>query len=413
MKIIICNSEYAFMEVPPGTVVISGLPKEYYGSVIMSAGAALNQARQKENERDRFEAEAGKTYYFKWTAGPMQLGSRSRLRIPGSEPKRYTNSISPSPLTTRKKQNQERKTPTNKGPLSGRPRCAPQNFCRGREWYVGFGENVSSLRRGSASALRRASHDADAAIIGHPHALAQQGGGRERSTSFRYSLAARLRDSLQEPARRTWRTTGQAFGAAFERSGPVEHRGPDDLQAVALQQRGVFSNAGEKPGVHPAGTQAHLLQGIPGRLDDGLNIAPPPEFRHEASAGFEGAGNRRGGIFGRPYPMQRGVGKDRVELGAVGQRAQVLKLEWDLGEVAARLLHHGGRTVHTQNLRPCGGDLGGELAGAAARVQDALAGLRRQHSEHLAPTLPYEGVAGLVQAGVPIGGAHGVGFSGM
>jgi len=37
----------------------------------MSAGAALNQARQKENERARFEAEAGKTYYFKWTSGTM------------------------------------------------------------------------------------------------------------------------------------------------------------------------------------------------------------------------------------------------------------------------------------------------------------------------------------------------------
>lgn len=65
------NSEYMFTEVPPGTVVISGLPKMYYGSAIMSAGAALNQARQKENERARFEAEAGKTYYFKWTAGTM------------------------------------------------------------------------------------------------------------------------------------------------------------------------------------------------------------------------------------------------------------------------------------------------------------------------------------------------------
>jgi len=68
------NSEYAFMEVPPGTVVISGLPKEYYGSAIMSIGAAANQARQKENERARFEAEAGKTYYFKWTSGPMATG---------------------------------------------------------------------------------------------------------------------------------------------------------------------------------------------------------------------------------------------------------------------------------------------------------------------------------------------------
>jgi len=59
------NSEYEFTEVPPGTVVIAGLPKMYYGSAIMSAGAALNQARQKENERARFEAEAGKTYYFR------------------------------------------------------------------------------------------------------------------------------------------------------------------------------------------------------------------------------------------------------------------------------------------------------------------------------------------------------------
>jgi len=65
------NGEYEFTEVPPGTVVIAGLPKMYYGSAIMSAGAALNQARQKQNERARFEAEAGKTYYFKWTSGTM------------------------------------------------------------------------------------------------------------------------------------------------------------------------------------------------------------------------------------------------------------------------------------------------------------------------------------------------------
>jgi hypothetical protein len=77
------NSEYAFMEVPPGTVVISGLPKEYYGSVIMSVGAAANQARQKENERARFEAEAGKTYYFKWTSEPFATGIKVTPVDPG------------------------------------------------------------------------------------------------------------------------------------------------------------------------------------------------------------------------------------------------------------------------------------------------------------------------------------------
>jgi hypothetical protein len=63
------NSEYLFTEVQPGTVIISGFPKEYYGSLVMSASAAINQAKQKENERIHFDAEAGKTYFLKWTAG--------------------------------------------------------------------------------------------------------------------------------------------------------------------------------------------------------------------------------------------------------------------------------------------------------------------------------------------------------
>ena len=83
------NGEYAFLEVPAGTVVISGLPKEYYGSVIMSAGAALNQARQKENERARFEAEAGQTYYFKWIAGPMATG----IKITPEDPEKGAKEI--------------------------------------------------------------------------------------------------------------------------------------------------------------------------------------------------------------------------------------------------------------------------------------------------------------------------------
>ena len=69
------NSEYVFTEVPPGTVVIVGLPKMYYaGGVVVSSYTAISNATKKENERARFEAEAGKTYYFKWTAGAMETG---------------------------------------------------------------------------------------------------------------------------------------------------------------------------------------------------------------------------------------------------------------------------------------------------------------------------------------------------
>jgi hypothetical protein len=73
------NSEYACTETVPGTVIISGLTNMYYGSIIQSAGAALNDATKKENERIRFEAEAGKTYYFKWTADPMATGVKVKL----------------------------------------------------------------------------------------------------------------------------------------------------------------------------------------------------------------------------------------------------------------------------------------------------------------------------------------------
>jgi Protein of unknown function (DUF2846) len=69
------NGEYAFIEVPPGTVVVTGFPKMYYaGGVAMSSYTAINNSSKKENERARFEAEAGNTYYFKWTSGTMATG---------------------------------------------------------------------------------------------------------------------------------------------------------------------------------------------------------------------------------------------------------------------------------------------------------------------------------------------------
>ncbi len=109
------NSEYAFLEVPPGTVVISGLPKMYYGSAIMSAGAALNQARQKENERARFEAEAGKTYYFKWTAGAMATG----IKVTAVDPEVGAKDIRKLHLSAPVNDKDEAKPGTNDG--AGKP----------------------------------------------------------------------------------------------------------------------------------------------------------------------------------------------------------------------------------------------------------------------------------------------------
>jgi hypothetical protein len=68
------SGEYATMEVVPGTVVVSGTPKMYYGGAIVSSAAAVNDATKKENERMRLEVEKGKTYYFKWTSGAFATG---------------------------------------------------------------------------------------------------------------------------------------------------------------------------------------------------------------------------------------------------------------------------------------------------------------------------------------------------
>ncbi len=68
------NDEYAGTEVKPGTVVVTGLPEMYTVDIFTAAGAAVNDATRKMNERIRFEAEAGKTYYLKWTSSTMATG---------------------------------------------------------------------------------------------------------------------------------------------------------------------------------------------------------------------------------------------------------------------------------------------------------------------------------------------------
>jgi hypothetical protein len=73
------NSEYAWTEVKPGTVIVVGMAKMYYGpSIIMSSAAAVNQTRG-QVERIRFEAEPGKIYYMKWTSGMFASGIKVKL----------------------------------------------------------------------------------------------------------------------------------------------------------------------------------------------------------------------------------------------------------------------------------------------------------------------------------------------
>jgi hypothetical protein len=103
------NGEYAFMEVAPGTVVVTGLPDMYYGGVIQSTGAALSDARKKENERIRFEAEAGKTYYMKWTSEAMASGIKVTPEDPSVGAKEMSKLHLSKPPDEKDKEAQEHK----------------------------------------------------------------------------------------------------------------------------------------------------------------------------------------------------------------------------------------------------------------------------------------------------------------
>ena len=105
------NGEYAFMEVSPGTLVVSGLPKMYYGiGVIYTTAAAVNDMTKKENLRLQIEVEAGKTYYLKWTAGPMASGIKVTLEDPSTGAKEMSKlHVSVKPTEDKDKEKQEKK----------------------------------------------------------------------------------------------------------------------------------------------------------------------------------------------------------------------------------------------------------------------------------------------------------------
>ncbi len=59
-------------------------------------------------------------------------------------------------------------------------------------------------------------------------------------------------------------------------------------------------------------------------------------------------------------------------------------------------------TTSAPNLR----DLGGELSGAASNIENALARLGVEQHQQIAAVLPHEGMAGLVEFGVPVSGVE-------
>jgi hypothetical protein len=89
------NGEYAWTEVAPGTVVVTGMAKMYYGpSIIMSSAAAVNQTRG-QAERLRLQALEGKIYYMRWSSGMFASGIKVTMVDPATGAKE-THRLHPS-----------------------------------------------------------------------------------------------------------------------------------------------------------------------------------------------------------------------------------------------------------------------------------------------------------------------------
>jgi Protein of unknown function (DUF2846) len=76
------SSEYAWMEVDPGNVSVTGTTATYTVDIFTAAATATHEATKKENERIHFDAEAGKTYYLKWTSDTMGTGVKVTMEDP-------------------------------------------------------------------------------------------------------------------------------------------------------------------------------------------------------------------------------------------------------------------------------------------------------------------------------------------
>ncbi len=104
------NGEYAWTEVGPGTAVVAGMAKMYYGpSIIMSGAAAVNQTRG-QAERTRVEAEAGKIYYMKWSSGMFATGIKVVLVDPETGAKEMHKLHPSKPANTGEDKNDSKDT---------------------------------------------------------------------------------------------------------------------------------------------------------------------------------------------------------------------------------------------------------------------------------------------------------------
>ena len=119
----------------------------------------------------------------------------------------------------------------------------------------------------------------------------------------------------------------------------------------------------------------------------------------EAAAGLERAPHAGDHGVGAAHPVQGGVREDGVELAREGQLLAARDAAIEAARARARDLL--GARVDADDLAAEGDELLGERAVAAAEVEDALAGARRQQLDDRHAEVAHEAGVLLVALGTP------------
>ncbi len=99
--------------------------------------------------------------------------------------------------------------------------------------------------------------------------------------------------------------------------------------------------------------------------------------------------------------MQCGIREHRVErLGKI-ECGGIAQNKREAGKVFAGIGQHVGRAIEPYNLSAAARDFGGELAGAAAHIENSFAGLGVQKFQKIRAVAPHEGMLILIARGVP------------
>jgi len=103
--------------------------------------------------------------------------------------------------------------------------------------------------------------------------------------------------------------------------------------------------------------------------------------------------------------MQNGVREHGIEWFGKIEAGGIAGNERELRIIPARLGQHIGRTVQAYDLRARARDFSRKLAGAAAQIQNALAGLGGQQLQKIRAVAPHERMFVLIAPRVPGAGS--------